>query len=72
MEFFRNLTASIKAKLFFSFALLALISLLAGLSSMYPFSRLEASMRHIGRENLQSLLAISTIKEAQSQIMAAE
>ncbi|MCD8139033.1 MAG: methyl-accepting chemotaxis protein [Planctomycetaceae bacterium] len=72
MHFLRKITASIKAKLFFACFLLAVITLLAGISSMYPFNRLERSMHHIGRENLQSLLRISTIKEAQSAIMAAE
>ena len=72
MEFLRKLTASIKAKLFFSFAVISIFALLAGISSMIPFQRLESSVRHIGHDNLQSLLRISTIKEAQSQIMAAE
>ncbi|MCC8107532.1 MAG: methyl-accepting chemotaxis protein [Planctomycetes bacterium] len=72
MRFLRSLTASIKAKLFFSFGLISVIVLIAGISSMVPFRRLETSMRHIGHDNLQSLLRISTIKGAQSQIMAAE
>ena len=72
MEFLRKITASIKAKLFLSFLCIAIIALLAGFFSMIPFSRLEGAMRQIGHANLPSLLRISTIKEAQSQIMAAE
>ena len=72
MEFFHKLTASIKAKLFWGFFVISFVALIAGISSFYPFSRLETAMRHIGHDNLQSLLRISIIKEAQSQIMAAE
>ncbi len=72
MDFFWKLTASVKAKLFLGFAVISFIALAAGISSIIPFRRLENSMRQIGHDNLQSLLRISTIKEAQSQIMAAE
>ncbi len=72
MSLLHKLTGSIKAKLFLGFGLIALIALTAGISSLIPFNRLESSMRHIGHDNLQSLLRISTIKEAQSTIMAAE
>ncbi len=72
MNFLRELTASIKAKLFCSFLLISLIALFAGGMSIIPFRSLENSLLHIGHDNLQSLLRISTIKEAQSQIMASE
>ncbi len=72
MELLRKCTASIKAKLFLGFICIAIIALLAGLFSMIPFTRLEQAMHQIGHDNLQSLLRISTIKEAQSEIMAAE
>ncbi len=72
MDLLKRLTASIRSKLFFSFLLISLIALGAGGMSMIPFRSLESSLLHIGHENLQSLLRISAIKEAQSQIMAAE
>ena len=72
MEWFRKITASIKAKLLLSFVGISLIILIAGLFSIFPIQQLKNSMTHIGKDNLQSLIRISTIKEAQSQIMAAE
>ncbi|MCC8179886.1 MAG: MCP four helix bundle domain-containing protein, partial [Planctomycetes bacterium] len=72
MNFIHNLFASIKAKLFFSFALISIITLAAGVSGIIPFSQMERSLRQIGHANLQSLLRINQIKEAQSQIVAAE
>jgi methyl-accepting chemotaxis protein len=72
MDLFRRLLDSIKAKLFFGFLLISLIALFAGGMSLIPFRSLENSLLHIGHDNLQSLLRINAIKEAQSEIMAAE
>ncbi len=72
MDFLRRLTDSIKAKLFFCFLLMSLVALFAGGMSMIPFRNLENSLLRIGHGNLQSLLRISTIKEALSEIVAAE
>ncbi len=68
----RKITASIKAKLFFSFAVIATIALAAGVSSMIPFRELENSVRTIGSGNIPALLRINTIKEAQMTIMLSE
>ena len=72
MRTLRKLTASIKAKLFFSFLFISMIALLGGAMTTIPFRSLENSLLQIGHDNLQSLLRISIIKDAQSQIMAAE
>ncbi len=72
MKFLKSLMASIKAKLFLSFAAISIIALAAGISGIIPFSQLENSLRQIGHDNIQSLLRISRIKDAQSQIVFAE
>ncbi len=72
MRFLRKITASIKAKLFLSFAAISLIALAAGISSMIPFRQLENSVRQIGEVNIPALLRINIIKESQMRIMLAE
>ncbi|MCC8189547.1 MAG: methyl-accepting chemotaxis protein [Planctomycetes bacterium] len=72
MDHLRKMFSSIWVKLVLSFVLIAGIALCVGITSIAPIQRLENAMRRIGDENLDLLLRIGTIKEAQAQITAAE
>ncbi|MDR0362580.1 MAG: methyl-accepting chemotaxis protein [Planctomycetota bacterium] len=72
MEFIRQMTASVKVKLIAGFLFVSLISIVAGAFGILPINRLEANLTHIGHANLQAVLLIDKIKEAQSKVVIAE
>ncbi len=72
MDSLRRVTDSIKGKLFACFLLISLVALFAGGLTLIPLRSLEDSLLHISNDNLQSLLRITAIKEAQSTITSAE
>ncbi len=72
MNYLKHLLPSIKAKLLASFIGISLITLVAGIISLIPLRSLEENIKKLRDNNIQAILILNRMMEAESSIVTAE